>query len=53
MSIIQNIFYYFQSLFEILTFRRKPSYTSLSDVENQEEYESIIFYNGTEQIMNR
>jgi hypothetical protein len=42
MSIIQNIYFYFQSLFEFLTFRRKPSYNKLSDIENPEEYEFII-----------
>jgi hypothetical protein len=45
MSIIKNIYYYFQSFFEILTFRHKSSYSTLSDIENQEEYESIILNN--------
>ncbi len=53
MSIIRNIYYYFQSLFEFLTFRRKPSYISLNELDNSEGYVSIVFNNETEQRMDR
>jgi hypothetical protein len=48
MSIIQNIYYYFRSVFELLSFRRKPSYTSLSDIENPQDYEFIIFHDNAQ-----
>ena len=53
MSIIQNIYYYFQSLFEFLTFRHKPLYSSLSDIENPEDYETISLNNGIHEKMDR
>jgi len=53
MSIIQNIYYYFRSVFELLSFRRKPSYTSLSDIENPQDYEFIIFHDNVQQRMDR
>lgn len=53
MSIIQNIYYYFQSLFELLTFRYQSSYSSLNDIENPEEYESIILNNEINQQIDR
>lgn len=44
MTIIQNIYYYFRSFFEIFTFRRKSSDINLNDIENSknDEYEFII-----------
>lgn len=35
----QNIYIYFQTIFEILTFRTKPKYDM---IDNDEEYEFII-----------
>jgi hypothetical protein len=53
MSIIQNIYFYFQSLFEFFTFKHKPSYSSLSDIENPEDYETIALKNEIHEKMDR
>ena len=41
MNWFQNIYIYFQTIFEILTFRTKPKYDMIDD----EEYEFIILNN--------
>jgi hypothetical protein len=53
MNIVKNIYYYFQSFFEWFTFRRKASYISLSELDNSEGYESIIFNENTPQTIDR
>ena len=46
MKWLQNIYTYFQSFFEFLTFRSKPKYDQINDIENNnQEYEFIILNN--------
>ena len=56
MTIIQNIYYYFRSFFEFLTFRRKKSFTNLNDIENSEndeDYEFLILNDTISKRMSR
>ncbi len=47
---VQNVYSFFQSLFELLTFRTKPRYNSLNDVENPADYEFVILNDKNEMI---
>ena len=38
----QNVYSYFQTFFEFITFRNKPANVNLNDVENPEDYEYAI-----------
>ena len=46
-----NIFYfYFSSIFEFFTFRTRPSYIQLADLENRNDEEEDIKFAHTPQI---
>jgi len=45
MYLFQNIYTFFQNIFEYLTFRTKPDHQSIEDVEQQPNYEFIILNN--------
>jgi len=40
----QNVYTFFQSFFELMTFRTKPTDVILNDVENPEDHEYAIIY---------
>ncbi len=46
----QNMYTFFQSFFELLTFRSKPSCNSLNDVENPHDYEFVILNEKNQMI---
>jgi hypothetical protein len=39
---IQDIYTFFKTFFEVLTFRTRPEFNSLNDIENPEDYEFFI-----------
>ena len=47
MTIFQNIYNMFQSFFEFLSFRTKPTqeYSNLNDIENQSDYDYVVLNN--------
>jgi hypothetical protein len=46
----ENIYNLFYSFFEFLTFRHTPSYTKISDLENQDDFEVIHLNKGNKMI---
>jgi hypothetical protein len=46
----QNMYTFFQSFFELMTFRSKPSVNSLNDVENPADYEYVILIDNNQMI---
>lgn len=42
MQWFNDIYTFFHSIFEYLSFRKKPMYNSIEDAENPSEYEFII-----------
>lgn len=45
MITFNNIYYYIHSFFEFFSFRRKP-FSKKSDIESQNDYEEISFFNN-------
>jgi|LakMenE18May11ns_1017448.scaffolds.fasta_scaffold9922051_2 hypothetical protein len=39
---VQNVYSFFQTFFEFISFRSKPANISLNDVENPVDYEYVI-----------
>jgi hypothetical protein len=50
MYLFQNVYTFFQSLFEFITFRTRPQYNSLNDVENPRDYEFVILNEKNQMI---
>ncbi len=42
---LNNVYNFFQSFFVFVTFRSKPSFISVNDVENPTDYEFVILNN--------
>jgi hypothetical protein len=46
----QNVYTFFHSFFELMTFRSKPSNNNLTDIENPSEYEYVILIDNNKMI---
>ncbi len=42
MYLFQNVYTFFQSIFEYLSFRTKPQHNLIEDIENSPNYEFVI-----------